>query len=131
VAAVGVLKPGVSLANAARDIEALAKWQEQTYPTTNKGFGIELQTLRDQFVGTSRQPIYIVFGVVIVVLFIACANVANLQLERGVGRRSRSHHSAAAHRECDSVAPRGRRGYRPRDRRHESARDVGRERPSG
>src|SRR6185503_6239837 len=86
VAAVGVLKPGVSLANAARDIEALAKWQEQTYPTTNKGFGIELQTLRDQFVGTSRQPIYIVFGVVIVVLFIACANVANLQLARGAGR---------------------------------------------
>ena len=85
VAALGTLKPGVTLANAERDLKALAKRQEDAYPTTNAGFGVELQRLKDQLVG-SRSPIYIVFGAVGVVLLIACANVANLQLARGAAR---------------------------------------------
>jgi putative ABC transport system permease protein len=84
--ALGLLKPGVTIANADRDLKALAKHQEEAFPTTNKGFGVELQSLRDQVVGSSRTPIYIVFGAAVVVLLIACANVANLQLARGSAR---------------------------------------------
>jgi putative ABC transport system permease protein len=86
VTALGLVKPGVSIANAERDLKTLAKRQEESFPTTNKGFGVELISLRDQLVGTSRQPIFIVFGAVVVVLLIACANVANLQLARGAAR---------------------------------------------
>jgi predicted permease len=86
VAALGLVKPGVSLTNADRDLKRLAKQQEDAFPTTNKGFGVETIPLRDQLVGTSREPIMIVFGAVIVVLLIACANVANLQLARGAAR---------------------------------------------
>ncbi|MDB4878427.1 MAG: hypothetical protein JWM41_4873 [Gemmatimonadetes bacterium] len=86
ISALGTLKPGVSFENAQRDLRALAKQQEDAYPATNKGFGVELQSLKDQLVGSSRTPIYIVFGAVFIVLLIACANVANLQLARGAAR---------------------------------------------
>ena len=86
MAAIGLLKKGVTIANAERELIALAKQQEDAFPTTNKGFGVELMALKDQIVGSSRDPIYIVFGAVIVVLLIACANVANLQLARGAAR---------------------------------------------
>jgi putative ABC transport system permease protein len=86
VAALGTIKRGVTLDNAQRDLQALARQQEQSYPETNKGFGIELQPLKDQLVGPTRGPIYIVFGAVLAVLLIACANVANLQLARGAAR---------------------------------------------
>jgi putative ABC transport system permease protein len=86
MAAIGTLKPGVTIENAQRDLAAIAKWQEESYATTNKGFGVELQSFREQVVGSSRASIYIVFGAVLVVLLIACANVANLQLARGAAR---------------------------------------------
>src|SRR6185369_6058536 len=86
VAAMGLLKPGVTIANAERELIAFAKQQADAFPTTNKGFGVELVALKDQIVGPSRDPIYIVFGAVVVVLLIACANVANLQLARGAAR---------------------------------------------
>jgi len=86
VSAIGTLKPGVTLENARRDLAALAKQQEDAFPTTNKGFGVELQSLKDQIVGPTRAPLYIVFAAVGIVLLIACANVANLQLARGAAR---------------------------------------------
>ncbi|HEY9227407.1 MAG TPA: ABC transporter permease, partial [Gemmatimonadaceae bacterium] len=84
--ALGLLKPGVTFEHAQRDLQTIAKLQEETFPTTNKSFGVELQWMRDQVVGSSRAPIYIVFSAVLVVLLIACANVANLQLARGAAR---------------------------------------------
>ena len=86
VSAIGTIKAGVSLENAQRDLAALAKRQEEAFPATNKGFGVELQSLKEQIVGPSRAPLYIVFAAVGMVLLIACANVANLQLARGAAR---------------------------------------------
>jgi putative ABC transport system permease protein len=87
VTALGTLRPGVTFENAQRDLQALAKRQAEAYPATNNGFGVELQPIRDQLVGSSsRTSIYIVFGAVLIVLLIACANVANLQLARGAAR---------------------------------------------
>jgi predicted permease len=86
VSALGTLKPGVTVANAMRDLQMLAKQQEDAFPTTNKGFGVELLALKDQIVGPTRTPIFIVFAAVGMVLLIACANVANLQLARGAAR---------------------------------------------
>jgi len=86
VSALGTLKAGVTFENAQRDLSALAKRQEEEFPTTNKGFGVSLQSLKDQVVGPTRAPLYIVFAAVGMVLLIACANVANLQLARGAAR---------------------------------------------
>jgi predicted permease len=86
VSAIGTLKPNVTIENAQRDLAGLAKQQEDAYAATNKGFGVELQSLKEQIVGPTRAPIYIVFAAVGMVLLIACANVANLQLARGAAR---------------------------------------------
>jgi putative ABC transport system permease protein len=86
VSAIGTIKAGVSFENAQRDLAALAARQAEAFPTTNKGFGVALQSLKEQIVGPSRAPIYIVFAAVGMVLLIACANVANLQLARGAAR---------------------------------------------
>ncbi|HYV97091.1 MAG TPA: ABC transporter permease [Gemmatimonadaceae bacterium] len=80
------LKPGVSIAAAQADLAAIAKQLESEYPATNAGTGAEVQSLREQLVGGVRERLLIMLGAVALVLLIACANVANLQLTRGAAR---------------------------------------------
>src|SRR5262245_14745108 len=85
----GRLKRGVSQAAAAAEAAALARTLEQTFPDTNRGVGAtvrtEIQTRLDREPFALIQQL-ILFGLVITVLLIACANVANLQLGRGRAR---------------------------------------------
>ena len=85
----GRLKPGVSLASAAAEAASLAKSLEESFPATNRGLGAtvrtEIQTRLDREPYSLIQQ-FILFGMVLVVLLIACANVANLQLSRGRAR---------------------------------------------
>ena len=85
----GRLKPGVSLHAADAEVAALAKSLEQSFPKTNQAFRAavrtELQARRD-FAQGDVLLINLLFGIVIVALLIACANVANLMLGRGRAR---------------------------------------------
>jgi len=82
----GRLKPGVTMAAAQRDLSAIAKQLEREYPATNAATGAEVVSLKEQMVGRVRESLLIILGAVAVVLLIACANVANLQLARGATR---------------------------------------------
>jgi putative ABC transport system permease protein len=83
---IGRLAPATSLAAARSEMEGIAARLATQYPDTNDQFSVLLRPIREAFVGDVRIAILSLFGAVICVLLIACANVANLLLVRGAGR---------------------------------------------
>jgi putative ABC transport system permease protein len=84
---IGRLKSGVSIEQAQAEINTLTQRQEEIYPDTNKGWQVQVQSLRDHLFGKSRTALLLLFVAVAIVLVIACANVTNLQLGRVYSRR--------------------------------------------
>jgi putative ABC transport system permease protein len=86
IRAIGRLKDGVSLEQARAELDTIAARLEQQYPVSNVNQGVRAVPLLESMVGESRPVVLLLAGAVIVVLLVACANVANLLLARGTGR---------------------------------------------
>ncbi len=85
---VGRLRPGVTLAVARERLQTAANEFRRKFPKimgAKDGFGI--QRLQDAIVTEARPALLILTGAVLLVLLIACANVANLLLARATGRK--------------------------------------------
>ncbi len=85
-AAIGRLKPGVSVDTARAEIVSIARQLEQEYPNTNSGNGATVRPLFDVLVSDARPMLYVLLGAVLAMLLIACVNLANLMLSRAAGR---------------------------------------------
>lgn len=84
----GRLAPGVTVKHAQVEMERIAGRIDATAPRANVGYGILVEG-RHAFVVSNAQTALLVFlGAVALVLIIACANVANLMLARGMTRRN-------------------------------------------
>src|SRR5580692_212201 len=89
-AAIGRLKPGVTVAQAQSQLDGyvaqLARQYPAAYPAAAR-WALRLVPVKEDLVGPQRTELFILFGAVGFVLLIACVNIANLLLARSSGRR--------------------------------------------
>jgi putative ABC transport system permease protein len=83
---IGRLNDGVTIAAADAEMDAIAATLATDHPQFLTGWSANVVGLHDDAVREVRPLLWMMFGVVIAVLLIACANLANLQLARA-GRR--------------------------------------------
>lgn len=84
----GRLRAGSTLSQARAEMDGLARRLAGLYPQTNSGRGVKLAHLPgNDFDNTVRSFLLLAMGGAAFVLLSACANVANLQLARAIGRR--------------------------------------------
>jgi len=84
--ALGLLKPGISLAAAQKRLDTIAERLQHEYPAANSGIGIRAELLRDRLSSDSRTNLLLLCGAVGMVLLIACVNLANMLLARSFSR---------------------------------------------
>jgi len=85
--AVARLAPGVTLEAAQAEMSTIAGRLGQLHPRTNGGWDVLVEPVREAVVGSTRRPLLILLGAVLLVLLIACANVSSLLLARGAERQ--------------------------------------------
>jgi predicted permease len=84
-AAYGRLKTGVTVKAAQKQMSEIARRMEAAYPD-NAGWGVRVVSLRSELLGETGPALLLFAAAALIVLLVACANVASLLLARGIGR---------------------------------------------
>ncbi len=83
---VGKLRPGVTVEQAQRELDAIARRQAEHYPETHRGWTVRVVPLRQHVASAARESVLLLTLGTGMLLLIACANVATLLLARGAAR---------------------------------------------
>lgn len=84
----GRLKPGVTIQQARDEMGALAETEAKNYPKSDQGWGVLVEPFKNDFLAADRRlTLWLLLGAVGFLLLIACVNVANLVLARGIVRQ--------------------------------------------
>lgn len=84
---IGLLKTGVSLSQAQAELDVIVARLQKRYPNQDAGRGVHLVTIKDDLVRSVRSTLIVLQLAVLMVVLIACANVANLLLARSALRQ--------------------------------------------
>ena len=84
---IGRLAPGVTLPQARAELDGIARSLAAAYPASNQQRGVLIRTWQDSLTAHERPAILLLFAAVLLVLIIACANVANMLLARAAARQ--------------------------------------------
>ncbi len=87
VEVIGRPRPGVGRNDVDRELKVIAAQLASAYPEANRGNGIRARTIREVWLASIGPGPRIIGPLVLCILLVACGNVANLLLARGVGRR--------------------------------------------
>jgi putative ABC transport system permease protein len=82
----GRLRPGLSIHQARAEFDGVSAQLAREYPQTNTNIAAQIVPLRQHLVGSLRDVLPLLLGAAAILLMVACANVANLLLARGIGR---------------------------------------------
>ncbi len=83
----GRLSQGSSLADAQGELQSIWTGLSGQYPATNSNLRLTVRPINEHYVGDRTHPAWIAFNAVgVLVLLVACANVANLLVMRGTNR---------------------------------------------
>jgi putative ABC transport system permease protein len=82
------LKPGVTIAQATDDLNTIGKRLRDQYPDSHgSDTAVRVVPLHEEVSGRSSSMLWMLLGAVVLVLLVACANIANLFLVRGTAYR--------------------------------------------
>jgi len=90
---IGLVRPGSTLDGLRAELDALARTSIEGRPASTAfleatGYTLRAERVRDYVIGDLKERLLVLQGLVLAVLLIACANVANLQLARLTARRN-------------------------------------------
>jgi predicted permease len=83
---IGRLAQGVTLERASSEMSAVAARLEQEYPKENRETGAAVYAFGDEISERARLLVLTLCGAALCILLLACANLANLLLARGLSR---------------------------------------------
>ncbi len=81
------LRPNVSIEQAQADLNVRCRQMQREHPVADALLGARIVSLRDDMTRNVRAPVLALQGAVLLLLLIACANIANLLLAKSSGRR--------------------------------------------
>jgi predicted permease len=85
------IRPGAAMTEVRTDLETISARFRSAFPDrydpSTVRWSLDAIPLREQMVGDVRRPLLVVMGAVVLLMLIACANVAHLSLARGAARR--------------------------------------------